>query len=71
MCKACQTPASVRFGQYGTRFSGLDSRDIRRACRESQREIPRWLAPLRSPRAELTYQLNRLARNARFEESND
>lgn len=60
MCKACQTPAPVSLGRDSTQFAGLDSPDIKRACRESQRETPHWLAPHRSVRSELTYQLHRL-----------
>jgi hypothetical protein len=60
MCKACQTPPR------GYQVAVI--KDVRQACRESLRDVPHWLAPLRSSRAELTYQLNRLARNAQFED---
>lgn len=58
MCQACQI-------QHRTSQKGV--RDIKRACREGQKKVPSWLAPKRSVAAELTYQLKRLAGNARHE----
>ena len=71
MCKACQTPPVRRYlagnGWQSTRLRVEVLCDIRRACREGQKDVPSWLAPKRSMAAELTYQLKRLAGNAGHE----
>lgn len=60
MCKACQVSPRHPPHSWATK-------DTKRACREGQKKVPFWLAPKRTAKAELTYQLNRLAGNAKWE----